>query len=119
MITISVSLTTTKLVVPELCFLFVFLVSRSHGRFHSTESTCGTRYHRIKTCTEHAEPQHLPPRPGGVVALENPIRGGEGVTSEMRTPSQGFALGLGYLLFGSVFPWRVQAAGEKLVPRKP
>lgn len=29
----------------------------------------------------------------------------------MRTPSQGFALGLGYLLFGSVFPWHVQAAG--------
>lgn len=57
---------------------------------------------------------HLPLSPGGVVAIETPIRLGEegAVTSEMRTPSQGFALGLGY------DPWDIQAAREKLIPRK-
>lgn len=77
MITISVSLT-TKLVVPRMLFI-VFLISRSHGRFHSTESICGTWYHRTKTCMDHAEPQHLPPSPGGVVAIESPTRWGEGL----------------------------------------
>ena len=40
-----------------------------------------------------SERQHLPQSPGGGTVTENPIRGGN--TSELRTPNQGFALGLG------------------------
>lgn len=114
MITISVSLTTTKLVVPELCYLFIFLVSRSHGSFHSTESICGTWYHRIKTCMEHAEPQHPPPSPGGVVALEKPIRGGRGYQWN-ENPKSRLCFGLGLLVIWISFS--LACPGSRRKPR--
>lgn len=111
MIIISDFLTITKKQQSALLScLFIFLVPKSHDSFYRTESISGTCYQMAKTRSELTKPRHLPLSLGGVAVTENPIRDGVN-TSEIRTPNQGLALGLG------CDPWDIPGR-TKLKPEK-